>query len=179
MLLWASRRSSRRHRSASGWKPTRPGLTRSSRPRGSCGASFAALYATIQIRTIATSMGYDSQFLLLEPNNQRDARKRPDANLWKAAEEKELATLWGKEAFELVARPSEHEYDPLPLQPTVCLQAKGQGWGLRPWSTQGPMRSHGKPPVRLRVRGSDTGVRPNCQAVDCKDHGSNSSGGAL
>jgi hypothetical protein len=69
------------------------------------GASFAALYATIQICVMATSLGYDSEFLPLEPKNQRDARNRPDADLWKAAEEKELATLWGKEAFELVTRP--------------------------------------------------------------------------
>jgi hypothetical protein len=67
------------------------------------GASFEALYATIQICAMATSMGYDLQFLLLEPKNQQDARKQPDADLWKAAEEKELTTLWGKEAFELVA----------------------------------------------------------------------------
>jgi hypothetical protein len=105
------------------------------------GASFAALYATIQICAMATSMGYDSQFLQLEPKNQRDARKWPDANLWKAAEEKELATLWGKEAFELVARRIR------PPTTAVCLQTKSQGWGLRPWSTQGPMCGHGEPPV--------------------------------
>ncbi len=56
--------------------------------------------------------------------NQRDARKLPNTDLWKAAEEKELATLWGKEAFELVARPSEHGYDPLPLQFVYKLKVK-------------------------------------------------------
>jgi hypothetical protein len=88
------------------------------------GASFAALFATIQVCAMAASLGYDSQFLPLEPKNQREARKRPDADLWRAAEEKELATLWSKEAFELVSRPSEHEYDPLPLQFVYKLKVK-------------------------------------------------------
>jgi hypothetical protein len=89
------------------------------------GATFAALYATIQVCAMATTLGYDFQFLPLEPKNQRDARTRPDSHLCKAAEEKELSSLWRKETFELVTRPSEHEYDPLPLQFVYKLKVKG------------------------------------------------------
>jgi hypothetical protein len=60
----------------------------------------------------------------LEPKNQKDARKRPDAILWKRAEEKELDTLWSKGTFELVSRPLEHLYDPLPLQFVYKLKVK-------------------------------------------------------
>ncbi len=55
-------------------------------------------------------------------------RKRPDAHLWKAAEEKELTTLWSKDTFELVSRPSEHEYDPLPLQFVYKLKVKDRDY---------------------------------------------------
>jgi hypothetical protein len=44
------------------------------------GAAFAVLYATIQVCAMVTALGYDSEFLPLEPKNQRDARKRPDAH---------------------------------------------------------------------------------------------------
>jgi hypothetical protein len=39
------------------------------------GASFAAFFATIQVCAMASSLGYNLQFLPLEPRNQRDARQ--------------------------------------------------------------------------------------------------------
>jgi hypothetical protein len=106
------------------------------------GASFAALYATITVCAMASSLGYDSVFLPLEPKNQKDARKRPDADLWKAAEEKELSTLWSKSAFQLVDRPSAYLYDPLPLQFIYKQKVKDGDY------------DHGVPKARLVAMGN-------------------------
>jgi hypothetical protein len=57
---------------------------------------------------------YNHAFLPLEPKNQRDARKRPDAAIWRVAENKELDMLFGRSTFEMTDRPDG--YDPLPLQ---------------------------------------------------------------
>jgi hypothetical protein len=86
------------------------------------GASFAAFFATLQVCAMVSSLGYDSQFLPLEPRNQRDARQRPDAEIWRKAELKEQDMLWGKETFVLVDRPGN--YDPIPLQFIYKLKVK-------------------------------------------------------
>ena len=86
------------------------------------GASFAAYFATIQVISMAAAMGYQAEFLPLEPKNQREARKRPDAERWRIAEIKEQDTLWNKGTFELVDRPSN--YDPIPMQFVYKLKVK-------------------------------------------------------
>ena len=86
------------------------------------GAAFAAFYATLQVCAMAASLGYQAEFLPLEPKNQRDARSRPDCNVWQDAEVKEQDTLWEKGTFELVDRPSN--YDPIPLQIVYKLKVK-------------------------------------------------------
>ena len=78
------------------------------------GVAYAALFATIQICAMSQSYDYQPAFLPLEPKNQREARKRPDAAMWRAAEMKELDMLFSRGTFQEVDRP-EH-YDPLPLQ---------------------------------------------------------------
>jgi hypothetical protein len=69
------------------------------------GVAFAALFATIQLCGTASAHGYTPAFLPLEPKNQRDARRRPDAAVWKAAENKEFDILFNKGAFEEIDRP--------------------------------------------------------------------------
>ena len=86
------------------------------------GASFAAFYATIQVCAMAAAMGYKAEFLPLEPKNQRDARKRPDAEIWQTAEIKEQDKLWNMGTFQLVDQPSD--YDPIPMQFVYKLKVK-------------------------------------------------------
>ena len=78
------------------------------------GAAVVAFYATSAVCLMAKSLEYDAAFIPPEPRNQRDARRRPDADMWRAAEMRKLETLWGMKTFEHVDRPSN--YDPLPLQ---------------------------------------------------------------
>jgi hypothetical protein len=78
------------------------------------GAAYAAFFATVQVCAMASAYGYSPAFLPLEPKNQRDARKRPDAAVWRCAENKELDMLFGRDTFEMTDRPAN--YDPLPLQ---------------------------------------------------------------
>jgi hypothetical protein len=63
---------------------------------------------------MASAYGYNPAFLPLEPKNKRDAHKRPDAAIWRGAENKELDMLFGRSNFEMTDRPDD--YDPLPLQ---------------------------------------------------------------
>jgi len=63
---------------------------------------------------MAEHLGFNSEVLPPEPKSQRDARKRPDCDLWMHAEQKELDTLWDMGTFQLVDRP--RDYNPLPLQ---------------------------------------------------------------
>ena len=86
------------------------------------GAAAVAFYATSTVCLMAKGLGHDAAFLPPEPRNQRDARKRPDADMWRAAEMRELETLWGMKTFEYVDRPSN--YDPLPLQFVYKLKIK-------------------------------------------------------
>ncbi len=90
---------------------------------------------------MAQGLGFTPAFIPPEPKNQRQARNRPDADLWEAAERKELETLWKMFTFELVNRPKD--FDPLPLQFVYTLtltltltlflfqQPQTQGQGLR------------------------------------------------
>ena len=86
------------------------------------GAAVVAFYATSAVCLMAKSLEYDAAFIPPEPRNQRDARRRPDADMWRAAEMRELETLWGMKTFEHVSRPSN--YDPLPLQFVYKLKIK-------------------------------------------------------
>ncbi len=78
------------------------------------GAAYAAFFATVQVCAMASAYSYNPAFLPLEPKNQRDASKRPDATIWRGAENKELDMLFGRSTFEMTDRPDD--YDPLPLQ---------------------------------------------------------------
>jgi hypothetical protein len=78
------------------------------------GAAYAAFFATVQVCAMASAYGYNPTFLPLKPKNQRDARKRPDAAIWRGAENKELDMLFGRSTFEMTDRPDD--YDPLLLQ---------------------------------------------------------------
>ena len=106
------------------------------------GASFAAFFTTMTVCSRATSLGYEAQFLPLEPRNQREARSRPDTANWKNAEMKEQDMLWGKGTFQLVDRPSDYEYDPIPLQFVYKLKIKDGDY------------EHGVPKARLVLMGN-------------------------
>ena len=86
------------------------------------GAAAVAFLATSTVCLMAKGMGHDAAFIPPEPRNQREARRRPDADLWRAAEMRELETLWGMKTFEYVDRPAN--YDPLPLQFVYKLKVK-------------------------------------------------------
>jgi hypothetical protein len=73
---------------------------------------------------MAAEYGYNAAFIPPEPRSQRDARQRADSHRWLQAEKKELDTLMKMDTFELVDRPKDTVYDPLPLQFVYKLKVK-------------------------------------------------------
>jgi hypothetical protein len=88
------------------------------------GSSFVALTATMHACLMAAEYGYNAAFIPPEPRSQRDARQRADSDRWLQAEKKELDTLMKMDTFELVDRPKDTVYDPLPLQFVYKLKVK-------------------------------------------------------
>jgi hypothetical protein len=87
------------------------------------GAGLVAYYASVQVCAMAKGLGFTPAFISPEPKNQRQARLRPDADLWQMAEKKELHTLWDMGTFEVVSKPTD--FDPLPLQFIYKLRVVG------------------------------------------------------
>ena len=54
------------------------------------GAAYAAFFATVQVCAMASAYGYNPAFLPLEPKNQCDALKWPNADIWRGAYNNEL-----------------------------------------------------------------------------------------
>ena len=73
---------------------------------------------------MAQTHDYKLAFLPPEPWSQREAQRRPDARLWKQAENKEIETLWDMGTFELQDRDPTKLYDLLPLQFVYKLKIK-------------------------------------------------------
>ncbi len=82
----------------------------------------AAFFVTVQVCTMASAYSSNPTFLLVEPKNQLHAHKRPDAGIWRDAENKELDMLFGS-TFEMTDR-SDY-YDQPQAASAICIQAQG------------------------------------------------------
>jgi hypothetical protein len=80
------------------------------------GAEVAAYFATAMLCMSLEDYGPNitEAAMPMEPKTQREARNRPDADLWEQAEAKEMDSLFKMGTFELVNKPDK--YDPLPCK---------------------------------------------------------------
>lgn len=95
-------------------------------PRGKVSNVTASVCHTL-LMVVGAVLPNGSYDLTQAPKTQKEAYSRPDAHLWKQAEQTEMETLFGKRTFEFVDESMRGGKRVLPTRWTYALKTDGRG----------------------------------------------------